>query len=325
MAIRVPDSATFCLGNVIIAVEDHAGAINDCLQSAFDNSIDGYFDPTYKGTKTCQYNFRNYGPPYCYVSYQDYQNSSSVFDSNARGLWLTETGLVMFILYRDYTIKRYSLSTAWNVSTASYSFSGSLISPYYYSGLYWRYDGMVFYTINSSLTRLERWDVTSPFNPSTGSYNSSWDFSSYDTGMLAIYFNSAGTRMYLVGNQYTYTKLYQFNLSSAWTISSGVSYSYTLDISTLHPCNGVFLSSDGKRIYTQQQYPNYIRQINLGTANELSTYWWDCLGAFSSYYDTHAAGLFIRERLGDSELDVYIPGNENNRVYHFITHETSLG
>jgi hypothetical protein len=63
MAITVPDTDTFALSDVIAAVEDHAGDIDNKLSAAFAHSIDNYFDLAYKGSKDRLSNFRNYGPP----------------------------------------------------------------------------------------------------------------------------------------------------------------------------------------------------------------------------------------------------------------------
>jgi gliding motility-associated-like protein len=67
MAVRVPDTNTFSLQDVVNAVEDHAGDIPDNLDACFDNAIATYFDPIYHSDSYAVPNslkrFRNYGPP----------------------------------------------------------------------------------------------------------------------------------------------------------------------------------------------------------------------------------------------------------------------
>jgi hypothetical protein len=75
MAVRVPDTNTFSLQDVVNAVEDHAGDIPDNLSACFANSIVSYFDPDYDNNSYAVANslkrFRNYGPdegnydPFC--------------------------------------------------------------------------------------------------------------------------------------------------------------------------------------------------------------------------------------------------------------------
>ena len=160
--------------------------------------------------------------PECYVATQVYQNASPSLDYNSRGVWINSTGDWMFVIYRENTLKRYSLSSSWDVSTASYHSSAPLISSKYYSGLYWKSDGLTFFTINSTDMQVEKWTTFIAFDITFAAYDSSFDFSAYDTGMSAVHFNPTGTRMFLVGNENEYTKLYQFNLSSSWHITTGV-------------------------------------------------------------------------------------------------------
>jgi hypothetical protein len=66
MAVRVPDTNTYGLTDVVAAVQDHAGSITGTLQDAFNNAISGYFDSTYNNdtyaVANSQKRFRNYGP-----------------------------------------------------------------------------------------------------------------------------------------------------------------------------------------------------------------------------------------------------------------------
>lgn len=74
MAIRVPNTNTFSLQNVVDAVEDHAGNIaafksptdKKDLQDCFDQALNGYFNPLYDNISYAPANsmkrFRDYGP-----------------------------------------------------------------------------------------------------------------------------------------------------------------------------------------------------------------------------------------------------------------------
>ena len=57
----VPNTNTFTLNDVYIAVSSHASPSAD-LSDCFAKSVDAYFDPLYKGAKNSLYNFRNYNP-----------------------------------------------------------------------------------------------------------------------------------------------------------------------------------------------------------------------------------------------------------------------
>tara|TARA_R110002167_G_C12441791_1_gene630909 strand:- start:77 stop:751 length:675 start_codon:yes stop_codon:yes gene_type:complete len=58
--MAIPNQPNFSLSQVLTEVG--IGSANG-LAAAFAASIDGYFDPTYKGSKDRLSNFQNYGPP----------------------------------------------------------------------------------------------------------------------------------------------------------------------------------------------------------------------------------------------------------------------
>jgi len=53
----VPDTATFSLQDVVNVIPLAQSSLQDC----FDDAVDDFFDPTYKGSKDALLNFRNYG------------------------------------------------------------------------------------------------------------------------------------------------------------------------------------------------------------------------------------------------------------------------
>jgi hypothetical protein len=59
---KVPDTNTFNLIDVYNSVHGHAPDTTGDLVSCFQNSVDAFFDPNYKGSKNSLLNFRNYTP-----------------------------------------------------------------------------------------------------------------------------------------------------------------------------------------------------------------------------------------------------------------------
>jgi hypothetical protein len=63
MAIRVPNTTTFSLQDVVNAVKDHNSNVADNLGDCFNKSVMDYFDINYVGYPTnSMLRFRNYGP-----------------------------------------------------------------------------------------------------------------------------------------------------------------------------------------------------------------------------------------------------------------------
>lgn len=319
MAVRVPDTNTFALSDVIPAVEDHAGPIDDKLSVAFANAIDSYFDVAYKGSKDRESNFRNYGPPYCYVSRATYMGEASpTLDASPRGLWFVPTGLIMFVLYFNGTLKRYNLASAWDLSTATFHSSVSLNSAKNYGGLWFSSNGLQFYTINTTDDRVEKWSMSLAYTISSATFSSSFTVSGQDTGMRGLTFKADGTKMYMAGNQYVNTKVYQYNLSTGFDFST-CSFSKSFEIDENHPLVDVRISSDGKKLFTLKQDSNIVRQFNMNTAWEIDSYDFNCFGVTAAAVDEAATGMFIVENT--LNLDLYLLGDQYDKVYYFNTEE----
>ena len=132
-------------------------------------------------------------------------------------------------------VEEYALSSAWDITSAShttaYSVNSQDTSP---QGLFFSPDGENMFIVGAAndnvyhYTLSTGWDLTS-----TVTYVGSFDISSQDTVPTGLTFGDSGTKMYVVGRGND--SIYQYNLSSAYTITSGVSLANTLDIGATQP------------------------------------------------------------------------------------------
>jgi hypothetical protein len=304
---RVPDTETFSLEDVWDAVVQHENSTNRDLQDCFNNAESTYFHPSYNNNSYAPANsmkrFRKYGPPYCHVSDQTYLNQFST-TTLPTGLWFNATGTVMFVLANYRTVYKYYLSTAWDITTASLDGSKTLTSGKSYASLFFDPDGDAFFTINTTDSRLEKWKMTIGFNLNYASYDSNFNFSSWDIGIRGVSFNPSGTRMLMVGNEHYETAIYQFNLGTGFNFGS-VSMNHSIQIAQTKPLTGVFFNSDGKRIYIAQQASSLIREWKLSTAYELSTAYYECIGLIVNTHvndGTRPSDIFVNEYVDSEEV-----------------------
>ena len=82
----VHDTNTFSLQDVVYVIPGAQTSLQDC----FDDSDDEFFDPTYKGSKTSLYNFRNYGGSTQIYRAVDTTPSRSLYHTDAS--WATCRG-----------------------------------------------------------------------------------------------------------------------------------------------------------------------------------------------------------------------------------------
>lgn len=149
-------------------------------------------------------------------------------------------------------VNEYSLSTAWDVSTASYTQNFSVVTqegnP---SDVQFKTDGTKMYVVGSSSRTIFRYSLSTAWDVSTASYDgdsAKLSVSSQDSNPGGFFFKTDGTRLYLVGN--SFDRVYQYNLSTAWDVSTA-SYdtAFQVEFFTSFP-KGVFFKPDGQKFYT---------------------------------------------------------------------------
>ena len=327
MTIRVPNTHNFSLNDVYYAVKDHDLSVSGNLVDCFAKAEDDYFDSRYEGSKDRLSNFRNYGPPRCYVANTFHQTYGSV-NAQPQGIWFTATGSNAFVIYNYREVTRYSLSTAWDPSTASYEYLKTLTAGKEYNSLYFTPNGLSFFTINKTDEVLEKWNMTLAYNVSTASLNSSYDFTGEDTGMLCLYFKSDGKKLFMGGNEFTNTAVYEYTLSTGFDLST-VSYVRKLDLMEEHPLIGVWLSSDGKRLYALNQDSNFIVQVNLPTAFSLASTGFNCAGYILGipYEDSEVVDIYVIEEIEEDlngKLHVFCCDYTNSAIIYDITQDEPL-
>ena len=173
-------------------------------------------------------------------------------DGTAISMEFNPSGTKMFIAGSDNdSIYQYSLSTGFDLSTASYdSVSFSVTSqetaPY---GLAFNTDGTKMFVVGQGSDTVFQYSLSTGFDLSTASYDSvSFSISGQDGGVTGLAFNSSGTKMYIVGNGTD--AVYQYSLSTAFDVSTASydSVSFSIASQDASPTNFVF-SNDGSKMY----------------------------------------------------------------------------
>ncbi len=328
MTKRVPDNETFNLEDVHEAVKDHAPNTQPDLANCFDESEEGFFNPTYRNVGYAPWNsmkqFRDYGGVYCYVQNQDYVTSSFDTDALNRGVFFAPAGATMFILYHNNTLKRYNLATAWDVSTASHHSTLQLNAGdgyAEYTGLFFRENGFSFYTINRTKQRIERWFMTLPFFISTAIYSASaadsLPFSSIGNAVPHdIEFDPSGKRLFFVDNSIfdagNNTRIVEYDLATAWDLSS-VTLNWWIRVLG-RPLMGLSFMDDGKNllVLSETMWESIIH-IKLSISYELFSFVWSCSSTLM--VNASPTGLYVRDRMeADKQIDMFVTNQNINKV-----------
>jgi len=148
------------------------------------------------------------------ASYDSVSFSVATQETIPNGVFFKPNGLTMYITgSTGDAVYQYTLSTAWNVSTATFtqSFSvGSLeTAP---SDVSFTGDGTRMFLLGTTGDDVTVYNLTTPWDISTASHIGQFSVAGQDTGPAGIYVKPDGTKFYMVGN--TNDSVYQYTIPS---------------------------------------------------------------------------------------------------------------
>jgi DNA-binding beta-propeller fold protein YncE len=234
--------------------------------------------------------------------------SLSLQDTESRDIRFKDDGTKLYILGADGDeINEYSLSTAWDISTASFVQVFSItLQETEATGLFFKSDGSGMYVLGQTGDDVNEYSLSTPWNISTASFVRSFSIASQDVSPHGLAFNDDGTRMYVVG--IFYGRVYEYNLSTAWDISTAT---YGTLTNTLVPSpNDIRFKPDGTKMYTVSAANNTVREYDLSEA-------WDIFTAsFLHEYTVAEAILENGLEFSSDGLFMYLVDN-NGGVYKY--------
>jgi len=234
------------------------------------------------------------------------------------GLFFKNDGTKMYIIgFSGDDVNEYSLSTAWDVSTASYvqnfSVSGQDIAP---SDVFFKSDGTKMYMLGNDNNDVYEYSLSTAWDISTSSYVQNFSISSQESTPRGLFFKNDGTKMYVIGQS---ENVYEYSLSTAWDISSASyvqSFSLVQQYFSLITPEGLFFKDDGTKMYVIVEYIDTVYQYDLSTAWDISTasFTYPTSDYFSVLTEeTSPTGLFFK----DDGTKMYITGTVGDDVNEY--------
>jgi len=147
-------------------------------------------------------------------------------DTSPLGIHLRPDGSQLYVGGNGTdSVLQYSLSTPYDVSTATFDLSFDIsteeTAP---KDVALRPDGSQLYVIGISSDAIQQYSLSTAFDISTATFDTSLDVSAQDVSPQALDFRPDGTRLYVLGNNTL--NLFEFSLSTAFDVSTA-----TLDTS----------------------------------------------------------------------------------------------
>ena len=188
-------------------------------------------------------------------------------DNDPKDITFKPDGTKMYVTGDQYNqVAQYSLSTAWDITTASYDtkfkqVQSEMTDP---KSTQFKSDGTKMYVMSGS--RIYEYSLSTAWDVTTASYtNNNLVISGQDSSPNGMALQPDGTKMFVVG--VTNDKVYQYNFGTAWDLST-LSYNSSTDSfsSTSGQPRGIAFSADGGKLYIGDFTSYYIYQFNTGTA-----------------------------------------------------------
>ncbi len=177
---------------------------------------------------------------------------SGTIDNIPVGLTFKPDGTSMFIIgNQNDNVYQYTLSTAWDVSTASYASKSFNVATQdnAVSGFAFKSDGTAFYHCSSRTDTVYQYTLSTAWDVSTASYASkSFSVSTLDGNPRQINFSPTGDKLWFTGLSSDY--VYELDLSTDFDISTA-SYNninYNAGTQDSYPVS-TFFKSDGSKMY----------------------------------------------------------------------------
>jgi len=252
------------------------------------------------------------------AAYDSVSFSVASQDTSPRDITFSADGTKMYMVggIAD-TIYQYNLSTAFDLSTASYSSVSLSVSsqdtdPY---SVAFNSDGTKMYMVGFSTGSVHQYSLSTGFVLSTASYDSvSFSVASQDTLPLDIAFNNDGTKMYMSGNNND--SVFQYSLSTSFDLSTASydSVSFSVASQDTSPFTVAF-SGDGTKMFILGFSNDSVFQYSLSTSFDLSTASYDSISFSLASQDTTPAGLSFNS----DGTKMYMVGLSSDTVYQYTT------
>jgi hypothetical protein len=255
-------------------------------------------------------------------NYSGLSKSINAEETAPTGLFISPDGLNMYVNgTTGDDVNQYTLSTAFNVSTATFvrlfSTSAQDSAP---NDIFFKPDGLSMFILGQTNDTVFQYTLSSAFDISTASYASkSFSVTSQEGTPTGLWFKPDGTVMYVIGS--TADTVFQYTLGTAWDVStasySGISFSIASQESAPVQVN---LSADGTKMWITGSSGDDINEYSLGTAWNVSTATF-VNNFYIGFQETAPSGMFI-----DSTADnrVYLVGSTNDTVFQYNTATNSI-
>jgi len=214
------------------------------------------------------------------IASADYTNESfsmavATGSSFPTGMEFKPDGTKMYaISLVDDRVYEFDLLTPWSISSATYSgFNYFPVSAQDNTplSLDFSIDGTKMYILGEANKRIHEYNLATPWSISSATYDESFFSASVqDTAPYEVAFKPDGDKMYLIGR--TNGRIYEYNLATPWSISSGTYSGFSLSVSGQDTdLRAITFKPDGTKMFIVGATNDRVYEYSLATPWSISS------------------------------------------------------
>ena len=247
------------------------------------------------------------------VTYDNVSLSTTGSEANAPfGLSFSNDGANMYITGTSGDrIYQYTLSTPWDLSTATYSGQSPVTIPSNPYGCFINSDGTKIFGVSQGNIRVHEFNLSTAYDITTASGTVTFDIPE-DIAPRDITFSRDGTKLFVASQ--TPSAVYRYDLSTAWDLSTApAAASSSMGAPSLTWAIG--FNSDGTKIYLGSITSDLLYRYDLSTPYDLSTASFDHSIDISSEVAS-VKGIAFKY---DDGSKMYLADYDDDHVYQYST------
>jgi sugar lactone lactonase YvrE len=236
-----------------------------------------------------------------YVATQDTLSRSPIFgDSGTKMYTMGNT---------NDTVYQYTLSTAWDVNTATYASKSFSVATQDTNpqAIFFKDDGLTMYMLGSTNDAVYQYTLSTAWDVSTAAYASkAKSVAAEETTPTTLFFKPDGLKMYVMGQ--TGDDVNEYDLSTAWDVTTAVFLRVSAVVGEANP-SGLWFKEDGLKMYVTGTTNDTIREFSLSTAWNVSTI--SFVQSLNVGFENAPSGITFK----NDGTELYLLGTTNDVVY----------
>ena len=248
------------------------------------------------------------------ASYDSVSFSVASQTTNPQDVSFKPDGTKMYVVgYSGQDVSEYALSSAWDITTASYTQNFSVALQV--SGpmsCFFSPDGTKMYILDFIGDDVTEYNLSTAWDISSASYVQDFSVATQENQPLGMFFKPDGTKMYVSGG--TGDDVNEYALSTAWDVSTAsFSHAFSMAAQVGTP-QGIFFSPNGDRFFVIDGTGDDVNEYALSTAWDVSS------GSYVQNFsvaaqETQPSGIFFKS----DGSKMYVVGTANDTIYQYST------